>query len=724
MPSRREERGSALVSVLVVMLVLTLFGLTLAAIVVNTTSTLSRGRSTAQGRAAADAGIAAALAAFKKAQGCTGTVSSITPPVYAATCTASATAVTFLSTGRASDGRPSVVQAVYGYTMAQAFAAKVGQLTFFSGAGTFAPNIVTSSTSDPAKVVVAAGNFQCQSAMNVNLVVKGDFSANYGCAISGSVQAKGNATMNAGSSIGRNLTAGGAATLYSVSSVGGSLSATGDALVYSGSSIGKDLSAGGHVFLDSSSSVGGSLVCGAYIDMSSNSSVGGDLSTAGYARLASGTSVGGNLTSTGFSNVEGTVKGNLASAGYVVTGDNSSIVGSVTAAGTDRTWIHGSVGKDVKAAGPVTSHYNSVVAGDVAAAGTGATEVYGTVTGGLTARGEVLIDYNGRVGGPVTAAGTGSTSVYGRITGGLKVAGTVAIDYNGTVGADVTSSGTGTDNVSGRVTGNLSAGGDVNLPSGSVGGNLTLPPSRNLTPSDAKTRVGGSVSSKSAPAAPSSPSAPASPAEIKVTPPAAPTIPSWQDYGYASADWPGYTVQVLGKTSTWCTARNWATYLATFTVPTVLDATACSGGLREHAAAATEVTIGVNVVVVSSEIDLQYFTFKAASATTPNLWFIVPSAAGATKAYAGVTAGTGGIDLDSTNLGVPALLYTPGRIGYRASTFTGSMYGGSMVFDSAPPGDIKATPMDFPLALFDDSGSTTTPSGTFSVTRLSQREIA
>ncbi|MCC6496573.1 MAG: polymer-forming cytoskeletal protein [Propionibacteriaceae bacterium] len=760
-PGARDERGSALVSVLVMMVVLTMFALTTAAIVTNTSSTLVSGRSASQARAAADAGVAAALASFRKAEACTGTVSSATAPVYSATCTAGPDEVTFLSTGSAEDGHQAKVQAVYAYTTAQSFEAKVGQLIVFSGTTMYEPNKVTSTTSDRAKVIVASGDLHCDSAMFANVVTQDDFYAHSGCAVSGWVKARGDATLYSGSSVGLDLTSGGPAVLNSVSSVGGNLVSGGTATIYSGSSVGKDVTAVGRVYLGSGASVVGNLTSAGYVDLNSNSSVGGDLSTAAYANLDSGTSVGGNLTSTSYSDIEGTVTGNVISGSYVLTGDSSRIEGFVTAAGTGRTWIHGTVGKDVTAVGPVTTDYNSEVTGDVVAAGTSRTEIYGTVRGGLDATGAVLIDYSGKVvgdtsagtgtttvrgrisgdlrvrgtvnvdhggtvGGSVVAAGTGLTSVYGGVGGSLKVAGTVRIDWNGSVGANVTSSGTATDSIYGRVVGHLKAGGDVYLPAGSVGGNLTLPASKSLTPGDASTRVGGTVTRESAPAEPDAPSAPTvslSPPEVEVVTPTRPTVPTWQDYGYASSDWPGYTVEVLPKNSKLCSARDWATHLGTFTTPTVLDATNCIGGLDEHPGWTTTVTIQADVAVVTSEIDLQNITFKPASGTDPNLWFIVPSDGQAVKKYANINPGNGEIDLYSTNVGVPTVLYTPDDITYYYSTFTGSMYSRWIDFDSGSPGDIKAAPVEFPIELFEASESTT-PSGTFSVTRLSQREVS
>ncbi len=757
---RRDERGSALVSVLVIMLVLTLFALTLAAIVTNTGSTAAGGRSTSQARAAADAGVASALAAFKKAEVCTGTIASTTAPVYSATCAVATNTVTFTSTGSAG-GRQVSVQAVYGFTTAQSYEAKVGQLTFFTETTTYAPNKVTSSTTDRAKLIVAKGDFRCNSPMAANVVVEEDFSSDSACAVSGWVKVKGDATMNAGSSIGGSLTAGKNVILNPVSTVGGSLTAGGTVVIGSNCSVGADLTSVGTASLRSGGVVGGDLTSGGNASLDSSSSVVGDLATGGYADLGSGTSVGGNVTSTSYSDIEGIVKGNVEAGGYVTTWSNSSVEGRVTAAGTDRTWIRGTVGKDVKAIGPVTTYYNSNVTGDVIASGTLTTEVYSRVGGDLAVHGAALISDDGRVGGNATAAGTGMTSVRGKVTGSLKaagrvyiydggsvsgdvtagtgattvrgevggslkVAGTVILNYNRTVGADLSSSATGTNYIYGFATGNVSVGGHVNLPSGGgVGGNLTLPSSRSLTPSDAATRVAGTVTREAGPMDPAAPSAPSltlSPPVVTVTAPPDPSVPTWQDYGYASADWPGYTVQQLDMKSSWCTTRSWATYLETFATPTVLDATACKDGLHQHPDRATPVTINANVVVVSSEIDLQFITFQAASGTSPSLWFIVPSFQQKPRKYPGGGAESGVIDLNSTTVGVPTLLYTPTRINIRSSTFTGSMYSGSIALDSGPPGDIKAAPVEFPIALF-ESTQPTTPGGTFSVTRISQREI-
>lgn len=754
-----DERGSALVSVVVMMLVLTLATMTLAAIVTNTATGLSGSRGRLQARAAADAGLAAALAAFQRTKGCPPPVSSSTAPAYSVTCTPGSGTVTLTSTGHA-DGTQATVQAVYGFTSAQSHVPTVGHLTFFSTAGTNPPNVVTSGTPEEATVTIVEGGFTCNSALAANLVVEGNFTATYGCAVAGSVRTKGSATLNGGSSIGKDLSAAGPATLNSAT-IGGSLVAGGNVTASGSTSIGKDVASGGRVSLGGSSRVVGSVACTGNVDLDGSARVTGSVVAGGSADLESRSWIEGDLTSRGPADVDGTVDGDIVSGGHVVTGDSSHVTGSVSAAGTDRTWVHGEVGGDVRAAGPVTTHYNSVVAGSVTAADSGRTEVYGTIRGDVAAGGPVTVDYSGRVtgdvtaagtgttlvqgrvggrlrtagtftvdydgvvSGPVSAAGTGRTYVYGRLGAGLHVAGTVFVHYSGSISGDLTSSGTGTDTIYGTIGGDVRAGGDVELPAGRIAGDLTLPPSRDLTPKDAKTRVVGNVTSKEAPAPPGAPEAPSpelTVPPVDVAPPEAPQLPLWQDYGYSGADWPGYTVQVLGKADPLCQARNWATFLGSLTSPTILDATACSGGLASHPTSTTAVTIRTDVVVVSTEIDLSFVTFQPAAGASPHLWFVVPSAARSVKPSPGVPSGSGEIDLYSTTLGVPAMLYTPGRIDHRASTFTGSMYAAGITLDFSWPGSITAVPVPFPLPLYDTSGSTA-PGGVFSVTRISQREL-
>ena len=115
---QRDDRGSALISVLVIMLVLSLGALALAAIVTNSTGVAVDGRSTAQSRAAADAGIAELLVAAERGDVCEQDLSDVelgAGSTYSATstCDVATGFVVFDSTGTSSHGVTTTVRAVY-----------------------------------------------------------------------------------------------------------------------------------------------------------------------------------------------------------------------------------------------------------------------------------------------------------------------------------------------------------------------------------------------------------------------------------------------------------------------------------------------------------------------------------------------------------------------------------------------------------------------------------
>jgi hypothetical protein len=116
--SRADEAGSALVSVLIIMLVLSIGALTLGVIVTNTAGVAADGRSTAQSRAAADAGIAELLARAGRGLVCEQTLSDIalgSGSRYSATsrCDEATELVVFESTGTSDQGGRTTVKAVY-----------------------------------------------------------------------------------------------------------------------------------------------------------------------------------------------------------------------------------------------------------------------------------------------------------------------------------------------------------------------------------------------------------------------------------------------------------------------------------------------------------------------------------------------------------------------------------------------------------------------------------
>lgn len=116
--ARRDERGSALVSVLVIVLVLSIGALTLAAIVTNSTGLVVDSRSTAQSRAAADAGLAELLAAAERGVVCDQTLSDVklgagSSYTATSTCDDATGLVVFDSTGTSGHGGTTTARAVY-----------------------------------------------------------------------------------------------------------------------------------------------------------------------------------------------------------------------------------------------------------------------------------------------------------------------------------------------------------------------------------------------------------------------------------------------------------------------------------------------------------------------------------------------------------------------------------------------------------------------------------
>lgn len=686
---RRDDQGSALVSVLVMMLVLTLFALTLAAIVSNTSSSLASGKGTAQARAAADAGVAAALAAFRKAEGCTGTITSTSSPQYQVTCDAGTDTVTFTSVGSAAGNRSVTVEAVFSFQNSHSYGSGNGGLTFFSNTTYYNSDPVESSTSKPGDLTVIDGDFTCNEQMSVNVVVDGDFTASGGCRVTGDVTVFGDALVQG--SVAGNLTASGTVDVDYQGSIRGSATAAGSNRSYVYGSVGGTMAAGGPV------------------------------------TLYYGATIGGNLTSsnTGRTYVYGAVSGQLKTLGSLYLDYNGSIGGDTIAAGSATTYLYSTIKGDFAAGDDIVFDYNASVTGDVTVGYTGRTTIYGKIGGDLACAGAITLDYNGAVGGTMLAAGTSRSYVYGPVGGDISVAGPLNIDYNGVAKAKVFASGTSTSNIYGKVADDFQAGGDVYLPnSGHVGGDLILPSRDSLTPGDASSRVDGTVRRDSAPPAPEAPTVKLSASEVAVTGPDPALRQSWQDYGYDAADWPGFSPMVVNSGSAICKDRDWATELANLTTPTIVDGTKCKGGISSNPTSQTRVVISTDIVVVSTEINLQQFTFVAADGTKPHLWFIVPSARQAVRTdFAGLgrwDAGDGTISLYSTQISVPTMLYTPRQVGFYSGTFVGSIYATSINMAGSYTTTTVA-PLDFPIDLWGTSG--TGGGGTFSVSRISQREV-
>ncbi|WP_240642331.1 polymer-forming cytoskeletal protein [Microbacterium sulfonylureivorans] len=190
------DRGSTLVSALVVMLVLSIGGLALAAIVTNTTATLSDSRSTAQSRASADAGLAEAVSALRRGSlACPGALHDVRvdgtdakSPTFSYSVTCGAGVATITATGKAGTGM-TTTQAVYRYTETPSIA---GDMVFFgTGSVDFTYEVRPMATGRLLDIVVPQATFDCHTMLPGNITVGGNIEASGGCTIKGNVRAGG-----------------------------------------------------------------------------------------------------------------------------------------------------------------------------------------------------------------------------------------------------------------------------------------------------------------------------------------------------------------------------------------------------------------------------------------------------------------------------------------------------------------------------------------------------
>ncbi len=208
---RRDQSGSTLVVVLIIMLVLTVGGLALSSIVVNTAGMVTDSRSRAESRATADAGLAAVTASLKTGgTACPTAPSKLTvastavssdagSPTYAysVSCTTDTAMVRVNADVR---GAKTAVQADF------AFASSVGvggDMVFFgTNTITFNSNVEVTDPGRKVNIVIPQSTqFNCNAKIPGTLTVKGDLKTQSGCDISGNVAAGGTLDMCCGSDI-------------------------------------------------------------------------------------------------------------------------------------------------------------------------------------------------------------------------------------------------------------------------------------------------------------------------------------------------------------------------------------------------------------------------------------------------------------------------------------------------------------------------------------------
>lgn len=212
-----DSVGSAIVVVLVIMLVLTVGGLAVAAIVMSTAGTVVASRGTAQSRAAADAGLSTAVAQLRRITAsstdqndvCHASVPAGTGPTFTVSvrCTpddASPTAVEIVSTGRA-NGSVTKTKAVYPFTVTAlgAPASMGGELVSFAGSVTIPGS--KNLTMDPSDIKTSmvfpdAAKVDCDAS---NTTIYGTIIAHgnvtLGCTLNGDIKTEGDVDLKDGS---------------------------------------------------------------------------------------------------------------------------------------------------------------------------------------------------------------------------------------------------------------------------------------------------------------------------------------------------------------------------------------------------------------------------------------------------------------------------------------------------------------------------------------------
>lgn len=233
-----SEGGSTLVSVLIVMLVLTIGGLALSAVVVNTTGSLSSTSSRATAQATVDAGVAAQTVRLESGeQLCTSASQSgvnlagAGGPKYNYTleCGGGVATLTVRSTYR---GAEAARKTVFSYTVPPLVPKKEPALVTRAPLDLSSLTIKSVSASDPATVWVvpdagATGDFSCVSGGKIAGSVylpAGSVFGSGGCEVGGDVYAEGSISIGSGTTIKGNLVSlNGSVTITGGNSITGSI---------------------------------------------------------------------------------------------------------------------------------------------------------------------------------------------------------------------------------------------------------------------------------------------------------------------------------------------------------------------------------------------------------------------------------------------------------------------------------------------------------------------
>lgn len=355
---------------------------------------------------------------------------------------------------------------------------------------------------------------------------------------------------------------------------------------------------------------------------------------------------------------------------------------------------------------------------------------------------------NAAVAGDVILADGAADLTSCTINGTLHVTKGAGIDGGSLVTGDVIAGGatvSGTNptvriEAGTRVNGSVFAGGNVSILSGSgsqVSGNVTATrdTSTKVIVANGST-VSGNVLTSGTIQRNGTISGTQSTAVTGLQSPIAPRVPDWTDIPWAvttpaefqATSWyqQGFTNRVVWTGS--CTMGSldprWVA-LTTYTTPTVIDATACVGGVTTDSNLKPDVLLNTNIVFIADKFTFNKLYFGSSLPTVNRkLYFIVPdntpNALPTCTGEAGPIYLTNEADIRPT---VSAFIYSPCEIKSDRNGLRGQLYGGVIDFDqqaqmtyvpSSPPGiDLSSSlPPVFQLV------------GAYLGDRLSIREVA
>ncbi|MGV9192785.1 hypothetical protein ACQ143_00360 [Microbacterium sp. MC2] len=341
-----REAGSTLISVLIIMLVLGLGGMTVAAIVVNTAGLVVDGRSTAQSRAAADAGMAVIVAQAKSGGSiCSASASSTSAPRYSVSAACSGGKVTFTSEGRGEDGGVTKAQAVY--EMHVASSTLDGALVSANGGLNVSSIHVTAFDVD-GDIILNHGSLDCNNSTEIEgdvIVRNGSVSLSNYCHVHGDVIASGGVTLSNHVQIGGDVHAMGDFNINNSTVVAGDVFTRGTATMTSGAKV-RSITALGTVSVDGGTTrVLGAIHTGGTVSVNAATVTGAVTAASNspssfYGAKTGAIRIAGRLSQLQATTVTGDVISTLAGASQDIAPD-VTITGNLTLAGTYSTWNSG-----------------------------------------------------------------------------------------------------------------------------------------------------------------------------------------------------------------------------------------------------------------------------------------------------------------------------------------------------------------------------------------------